>query len=185
MMAEKRDGDEVTLTYSLKGMDLSNAQAAQDLLAVLKQESDTFLLADELARQQSQSFDEDDLDPEDDLPAKSWLIWAEAESDADSADNPAVSYPVGIGSISAGEVGIAVLNDYQNQGLGRLTIEAMIDWAEQVGYDRLWLDVDVSNAPARHLYDELGFEVQPGDEQEVKLPNGRVAELERRELSLA
>lgn len=41
--------------YSLQGLDLSQAQAAQDLLTVLKQESDTFELAearDSLAQQE-------------------------------------------------------------------------------------------------------------------------------------
>ncbi|MBS9336243.1 GNAT family N-acetyltransferase [Fructobacillus papyrifericola] len=184
MMAKATGENEVTLSYSLKALDLAHAQAAQDLLAVLKQESDTFQLADELARQQSESIDEDEMAAEADLPAKTWLVWAEAETKADTEDNPAVSYPVGIGSIAAGELGIAILSDYQNQGLGRSTIEAMVDWSEKVGYDRLWLDVDVKNQVARHLYDELGFAIVAGAEQSVKLPTGRTATLERRELSL-
>ncbi|MCK8617281.1 GNAT family N-acetyltransferase [Fructobacillus sp. M158] len=184
MMVENPGENEVSLSYCLKGLDLQHAQVAQDLLAVLKQESDTFQLADELARQQSQSIDEEELDAETTLPAKTWLVWAEAETAKDSDDNPALSYPVGIGSISSGEVGIAILHDYQNQGLGRLTIQSMIDWAVQVGYERLWLDVDITNAPARHLYDGLGFAVVPGAEQSVQLPNKRQATLERRELSL-
>lgn len=184
-MVENSDTNEVTLSYSLKGLDLQHAEEAQDLLAVLKKESDTFLLADELAKKQSQSIDEDDLGTKEPLPAKTWLLWAEAETNQDSEENPAVFYPIGIASISDGEIGIAILKDYQNQGLGRMTLEAMVDWAEKVGYRRLWLDVDVANAPARHLYDELAFDVVAGDEQYVTLPNGRTATLERRELSLS
>ncbi|MBS9334463.1 GNAT family N-acetyltransferase [Fructobacillus sp. M1-13] len=184
-MTENKEQNEATLSYSLKGMDLMQAQAAQDLLAVLDQESDTFLLADELARQQSQSIDEETLSKEMEQPAKTWLVWAEAKSESDSDENPAVSYPVGIGSISEGEVGIAILKAYQNQGLGRATLDKMADWAKTVGYDCLWLDVDVKNGPARHLYDEIGFVIQPDQEQLVTLPNGRVATLERRELALS
>ncbi|MCK8638228.1 GNAT family N-acetyltransferase [Fructobacillus fructosus] len=184
MMAENPDENKVTLSYSLKVLDLQQAAFSQELLSVLKKESDTFLLADELARQQSTSIDEEKLDAEATLPAQTWLIWAETSSNNDSEDDPAVAYPVGIGSISEGEVGIAVLKDYQNQGLGRLTIQAMVDWSEKVGYERLWLDVDVTNAAARHLYDELGFAIQPGGEQTVVLPTGRTATLERRELVL-
>ncbi|MCO0832248.1 GNAT family N-acetyltransferase [Fructobacillus sp. W13] len=174
--------DEVTLSYSLRSLDLSQANQAQNLLSVLHRESDTFMLADELARQTTTSVDVDELDAElEEMPQKTWLVWAEAQ--ADDEGKP-LTYPVGIGSISAGEVGIAILADYQNQGLGRLTIQAMVDWATEAGYDRLWLDVDVTNGPARHLYDELGFDVQAGQEQQVKLPTGRTATLERREKAL-
>ncbi|MBS9338400.1 GNAT family N-acetyltransferase [Fructobacillus sp. M2-14] len=178
----EENNEEVTLSYSLRSLDLNHANDAQNLLSVLHRESDTFALANELARQTTESVDEDQLDAElEEMPQKTWLIWAEAQ--ADDGGEP-LAYPVGIGSISAGEVGIAILADYQNQGLGRLTIQAMTDWAEDVGYDKLWLDVDVENAPARHLYDELGFDVQAGQEQQVTLDTGRTATLERREKAL-
>ncbi|WP_114674992.1 GNAT family N-acetyltransferase, partial [Fructobacillus ficulneus] len=98
---------------------------------------------------------------------------------------PKVAGPVGMGSILDGEVGVAILADFQNQGLGRLTLEAMIDWAKKVGYDNIWLDVDEANAPARHLYKAVGF-VEVGEEtQPIQLSSGRQANLMKMELLLS
>lgn len=109
--------------YSLQGLDLSQAQAAQDLLTVLKQESDTFELAearDSLAQQtQSEALVTNAAQPQ-----KTWLLWANAKNGK--------QLQVGIASIADGEVGIAILSEHQGQGLGRLTMEALINWAKKL-----------------------------------------------------
>lgn len=109
--------------YSLQGLDLSQAQAAQDLLTVLKQESDTFELAearDSLAQQEQ----DESLVSAAAQPQKTWLLWANAKNGK--------QLQVGIASIADGEVGIAILAEHQGRGLGRLTMEALIDWAKKL-----------------------------------------------------
>ncbi|GAP02778.1 GNAT family acetyltransferase [Fructobacillus pseudoficulneus] len=162
--------------YSLQGLDLSQAQAAQDLLTVLKQESDTFELAearDSLAQQEQ----DESLVAAAAQPQKTWLLWANAKNGK--------QLQVGIASIADGEVGIAILAEHQGRGLGRLTMEALIDWAKKVGYDRLWLDVDETNEVARHLYHTLGFVEVGEDTMPILLQSGRQANLVKMELILA
>jgi len=53
---------------------------------------------------------------------------------------------------------IAVLPDYQDQGLGRFLMSIMIKKARQLDYKTVSLEVRVSNVQAQHLYRELDFE---------------------------
>lgn len=166
--------------YSMLGLDLQQAQAAQDLLTQLKQESDTFELAevrDSLAASDQSAVAAADL-KNDDRPAKTWLIWAKPLGDEEGGDAVAI----GMASIADGEVGLAILAAFQGHGLGQSTLAAMVVWAEEAGYDRLWLDVDLENQVARHLYKKLGF-TEVGEEPEpIELRSGRQANLVKMEL---
>ncbi len=52
---------------------------------------------------------------------------------------------------------IAVHPDFRNLGVGRLTMTALERKARELGACRMTLEVRVSNAAARHLYESLGF----------------------------
>ncbi|MDF7636688.1 GNAT family N-acetyltransferase [Leuconostocaceae bacterium ESL0958] len=172
--------------YWLAPLDLQQAAMVENLLTALGQETDTFAV--DAARDHSTALSfpkdgpyfQDDVVPAAEWPEKTWLIWAQAAPNATGA----AAFPVGIASLAGAEVGIAILQAHQNQGLGRLALTALIDWAKEVGYQKLWLDVDQDNAPARHLYDRLGFVKQAIDLPAVTLPSGRQCQLERRERAL-
>jgi ribosomal-protein-alanine N-acetyltransferase len=54
---------------------------------------------------------------------------------------------------------LAVLREFQGQGLGTAILEHAIEAAAKRGANRATLEVRRSNAPARRLYERLGFEV--------------------------
>lgn len=53
---------------------------------------------------------------------------------------------------------IAVASGWQNQGIGRSFLRHMLDVARQARCQIVYLEVRPSNAPARHLYREMGFQ---------------------------
>lgn len=52
---------------------------------------------------------------------------------------------------------ICVLPEYQNQGCGKLLLEAMLERIEKPG--KCFLEVSNINAPAIRLYQKLGFDI--------------------------
>lgn len=52
---------------------------------------------------------------------------------------------------------VAVLNEYQNQGIGRFFIEEAVRVAKEKQYATLSLEVRISNVDAQRLYRRLGF----------------------------
>jgi len=60
-----------------------------------------------------------------------------------------------------GEVGVSVVRDWRGRGVGRCLMEAAIAAAKtSPELARLSLRVFASNAPAVHLYESIGFEVE-------------------------
>ncbi len=55
-------------------------------------------------------------------------------------------------------LGISVLEDYQNLGLGRIVMEALIKRAIELQKTKMDLEVRIDNLSAIHLYESLGFE---------------------------
>ena len=53
---------------------------------------------------------------------------------------------------------IATDTPYQNRGIGRLLLGALMAHAREVEADAVLLEVRVDNAPALHLYESCGFE---------------------------
>ena len=54
-------------------------------------------------------------------------------------------------------VSIAVDERSRRQGLGAQLMEHMLDWCKKNGIVRLMLEVRMSNAPARAMYERFGF----------------------------
>lgn len=70
---------------------------------------------------------------------------------------------VGWGGIAPSEghqsctLGIAIIGEYQKQGIGTRLTKALVDEAERLGYARIVLTVWGINWVAYHLYHKLGF----------------------------
>ena len=76
-----------------------------------------------------------------------------------------------VGSISLGQqsrsrqhvayIGMAVHDDYHGQGIGSQLLQAVIDIADNwLNLKRIELSVFVDNAPALHLYEKFGFDIE-------------------------
>jgi len=50
-----------------------------------------------------------------------------------------------------------VKKEYRNQGIGRIIIDYLIEYAKQRGYQEMALGVDIDNYNAKHLYEITGF----------------------------
>lgn len=68
-------------------------------------------------------------------------------------------------TISTAEGGPVVLLEdvivaarYRGRGLGQQLVARVLRWAEQEGFHRVTLLTDPDNAPARRLYERLGFD---------------------------
>jgi ribosomal protein S18 acetylase RimI-like enzyme len=57
-------------------------------------------------------------------------------------------------------LGMSVDRNYRNQGIGTRMMGEAIRWAQEKGIVRLELEVYAENAPAIHLYEKYGFEVE-------------------------
>ncbi len=53
---------------------------------------------------------------------------------------------------------VAVLPDCRRQGIGKRLMASLILYARQQGAERMTLEVRASNAVAKHLYEQFGFE---------------------------
>ncbi len=61
----------------------------------------------------------------------------------------------------AGQIGMAVRDDYQGQGVGSALMQAAVDMADNwLNLLRLELEVFTDNEPAVRLYKKFGFEIE-------------------------
>ena len=73
-----------------------------------------------------------------------------------------------------GDVFVAVKKAFWNQGLGRILMEEVIDWATESDIIRkLALSVQVRNKRAIHLYKSLGFEIEGLQKRGAYLEEGK------------
>ncbi len=54
---------------------------------------------------------------------------------------------------------VGVLPEYRRQGIARKLVVACVDLSKKLGASNVQLDVIAANAPARKLYEDLGFEL--------------------------
>jgi len=62
-------------------------------------------------------------------------------------------------SVPSAELGIAVLDGWRGQGIGRRLIEHLETWAAERGVERITLTVSETNDGAIRLYHHLGYVV--------------------------
>lgn len=73
----------------------------------------------------------------------------------------------------AARLGISIHKDYRNQGLGNRLMSRAVEWARSTGIiTRIELEVYARNAPAIHLYEKFGFEVE-GRHRRTFFQNGQ------------
>jgi RimJ/RimL family protein N-acetyltransferase len=72
-----------------------------------------------------------------------------------------------------GQLGISILPDYRNNGLGTAIMQTMIDWATaHPVIEKLALGVWATNMPAIGLYEKMGFVEEGRKIREVKYADG-------------
>lgn len=57
-----------------------------------------------------------------------------------------------------GDLGIAVIKEYWNKGVGSMLLSAVIEFARENGFEIIDLQVRSDNTAAIHLYEKFGFE---------------------------
>lgn len=67
----------------------------------------------------------------------------------------------GAGSAEGAEISVAVADDWQHRGLGRLMLRRLIEHAREHGVPRLYSIDAATNEPMRRLARELGFTERP------------------------
>jgi GNAT superfamily N-acetyltransferase len=67
----------------------------------------------------------------------------------------------GADSAAGAEISVAVADDYQNQGLGKLLLSRLIDYARAHGVARLYSMDARSNSAMRRLAHDVGFSERP------------------------
>lgn len=71
------------------------------------------------------------------------------------------------------EFGIAIHDDFQNQGIGKALMKTCLDLADNyLNLVRVELEVFEDNPRARHLYESMGFEVE-GRKRKAIFRNGQ------------
>ncbi len=77
----------------------------------------------------------------------------------------------------SGEFGMGIIPGFQGQGLGRLMLEALLEWAEQHPViEKVCLGVYAENVAARALYQKLGFIEEGTLVKAIKLASGKYAD---------
>ncbi|ANZ58437.1 hypothetical protein BGL34_04985 [Fructilactobacillus lindneri] len=145
-----------------------DAQNVLALLTQLKAESANFVIADDLEK--VTAADEREEITKINASGTNLILLA-------TAGNKLIAIAT-VDEIKAatGELGIAVLHDYQGIGLGTAMIETIIDWVKYDSrLDDLSLSVLKSNSKAFSLYQKLGFVVTSQNEKliEMKLKKDR------------
>lgn len=70
-------------------------------------------------------------------------------------------------------LGISILKAYWSQGLGKFLMQRAIDFATQVGYEQIELEVVTENFRGVPLYTSYGFEIYGTRPRAFKLRDGR------------
>jgi len=130
----------------------SDAAAVIELLKKLKTESDTFVVDSDL----------DSLNVEDEAKMISLISLSRSSLMAVATLGDEL---IGIVTVEflkkgIGELGVAVLSEFQGYQIGSNLVEMAIEWSiEYSNLDKLALTVFKDNAPAIHIYEKYGFKV--------------------------
>ncbi|WP_019230144.1 GNAT family N-acetyltransferase [Sedimentibacter sp. B4] len=73
-------------------------------------------------------------------------------------------------------MGIAVLKDYWNKGIGIIMMQECINWCKEKGVEQLELEVVTENNRAISMYKSLGFEIYGTKKHALKYDDGTYAD---------
>jgi len=127
-----------------------DGQAILDLLKVLQNESDTFLVDSDL----------DEITGKDEAQQINFINHSLTNLIAVAEYKTELIGIVTVDNLKAdvGEVGVAVLAGYQGYSIGTTLMELAIDWGTDFSsLDKLVLTVFTENKPAIHIYHKVGF----------------------------
>lgn len=68
-----------------------------------------------------------------------------------------------------GSIGIGLLSEYRNAGVGRLLMHTVMEAGKRYGFERIILDVRKTNERAIHVYEVLGFEYDHSRDSTMKI----------------
>ncbi len=129
----------------------TDAEAVISLLKQLKTESDTFVVDSDL----------DSIEVEDEAKMISLINLSKSSLIAVATLGEKL---IGIVTVEflkkgIGELGVAVLSEYQGYQIGSNLVELATEWAvDYSNLDKLALTVFKSNQPAVHIYQKMGFQ---------------------------
>jgi GNAT superfamily N-acetyltransferase len=89
-----------------------------------------------------------------------------ASEDPDGGDG---GQPEGAGGKVPHELAIFVLQAYQEAGIGKRLLRALLGYGSAQGVDRVWLTVEQWNRSAIGLYEDVGFETVGSRSFEVEM----------------
>ncbi len=101
-----------------------------------------------------------------------WLAKLQEESRAllategDRAVAHAVLCPISEASV---EYAIFVHQDFRRQGVGTAVSRLAVEWAKQAGFAELFVSTELANAPARGLYQKIGFRIANSFDRECEM----------------
>lgn len=73
-------------------------------------------------------------------------------------------------------MGIAVVKDYWNKGIGRIMMQECINWCKEKGVEQLELEVVTQNTRAVSMYKNFGFEIYGTMKHALKYSDGTYAD---------
>lgn len=73
-------------------------------------------------------------------------------------------------------MGIAVMKDYWNKGIGKKMMQECINWCKEKGVEQLELEVVAQNNRAVSMYKSLGFEIYGTKKHALKYGDGTYAD---------
>ncbi len=86
--------------------------------------------------------------------------------------------------MTTGSIGVGLLEEYRNAGVGRLLMHTAMQAAKRYGFERIILDVRKANSRAIHVYEVLGFEYDHSNDSTMEI-NGEVIDVIRMQKSIA
>ena len=92
--------------------------------------------------------------------------------DGEIAGNCEISFRTGIKNSHLAGIGIAILRDYWNLGIGSLMFTYMIEAAKNRGTEIMELSCFSGNKRAQHLYEKFGFRTAAVKPNVYKLKDG-------------
>lgn len=94
------------------------------------------------------------------------------EVDGRIAGNCSISFNNRIKTAHRATVGIALLKEFWDLGIGTKFFEAMIEAAKARGVSQIELEVIEGNARAIHLYEKMGFSIVAEKPNAIRLKDG-------------